>query len=489
MKKLTGLVLILAVLVLGGYYGMGILTEKTIKQNTQIINQSNGLLAEIEQYNRGWFSSDVKIKWSLHIPAHVVKDDNGQFQTMPAQDYKIEMPFIIHHGPVIFSNNRLRFGLGYAETVVPLSQQYATQFDSMFTKESIKPQVDLSIFVNYLNQSTVDLSIPAFNLIAKEGNGHFDWLGMDLSTTISSGMKKIDGTIALNGMKVSKDDTKMNLDKVSSDYALHETPAGLYLGDANFKLTDFDVLIKDQNIFDVANFTMQSDSDIEQKLFSTHFKFTLKSLLANGLVFGPGDMDVSLRNLDADILAQINKQATDMQNGTDVERQQAIMAMLPELPKLFGKGAEFEISKLTLKIPQGMVEGTLFVSLPKGDVINPFELIQKIQGKAKLQLPIAALKQLLQQTVVQELTKQPSLQQTLVQQLQGGQTSPNTNQAAPTVDQLAAMQVDKQLKALEQNGVIIVKGTDYLMEISLEQGKFTVNGKPFDSSMLNFSSN
>lgn len=32
MKKLTGLVIILAVLILGGYYGMGILTERTVKK-------------------------------------------------------------------------------------------------------------------------------------------------------------------------------------------------------------------------------------------------------------------------------------------------------------------------------------------------------------------------------------------------------------------------------------------------------------------------
>jgi hypothetical protein len=32
--------------------------------------------------------------------------------------------------------------------------------------------------------------------------------------------------------------------------------------------------------------------------------------------------------------------------------------------------------------------------------------------------------------------------------------------------------------------VITVDGTDYLIEVNLDQGKFAVNGKPFDSSML-----
>ena len=73
MKKLAGLIIILAVLILGGYYGMGVLTERTIKKNIEVINQSNGLFAQIEQYNRGWFSSDAKIKWRLHVPERWLK--------------------------------------------------------------------------------------------------------------------------------------------------------------------------------------------------------------------------------------------------------------------------------------------------------------------------------------------------------------------------------------------------------------------------------
>ena len=74
MKKLAGLVIILAALVLGGYYGMGVLTEKTIRKNIEVIDQSNGLHAEIEQYDRGLFSSEAKIKWQLHIPERIVTD-------------------------------------------------------------------------------------------------------------------------------------------------------------------------------------------------------------------------------------------------------------------------------------------------------------------------------------------------------------------------------------------------------------------------------
>jgi uncharacterized protein YdgA (DUF945 family) len=489
MKKLTGLVIILAALLLGGYYGMGVLTERTIKKNIEVIDQSNGLYAEISQYDRGLFSAEAKITWKLHIPSRVVKDATGQAQTVPAQDYNVSMPMTIHHGPIIFADKRVRFGLGYAKSSFPFPQEYTAKFDETFSKESIKPQLNLSIFVNYLNQSTLDLNIPEFKLFAKEGNGRLDWAGMNATTTMSSEMKKIGGTVNLDGIQFTKEDMKATLTKVSSDYDLHQTASGLYLGDANFTLPSFNVLIKDQKTFEISALIFKSDSDIEEHLFNTHFTAAVESVFANGKNYGPGDFEVALRNLDADVLAKINQQTSEMQNGTEIQRQQAMLALLPELPKLFSKGAEFEISKLSLTIPEGQVEGSMFVALPKDDSVNPFELIQKVKGQAKLKMPAAAIKQMMQQSVIQQIAKQPDLQQTLTQQLQGAQpaaTASTSAQPTLTIDQVATMQADKQLTALQQNGLIVLQGTDYLIEIDLAQGKFTVNGKPFDASMLKF---
>ena len=53
MKKLAGLIIILADLILGGYYGMGVLTERTFKKNIEVINQSNGLFAQVINAEHG----------------------------------------------------------------------------------------------------------------------------------------------------------------------------------------------------------------------------------------------------------------------------------------------------------------------------------------------------------------------------------------------------------------------------------------------------
>lgn len=486
MKKLTGLIIILAVLVLGGYYGMGVFTEKAIKKNITIINQSNGLVAEIQNYNRGWFHSDAVIKWRLHVPERAVTDADGKSQTVPAQDYQIEMPVVVYHGPLIYADHQMRFGMGYAETMLPLPEQYDKQFDDLFSKNSTKPQLDLSIFVNYIGKSDVELSLPAFKLIAKDGNGQFDWSGMETTMAVTSNMGEVNGKVVIDGMSINKDDTKITLGKVMTEFDLHQTVSGLYLGEANFTLPSFDIMVKDQKMFEVNDLSVNSSSDVEDNLFSTHFDLSLKSLLVNNETFGPGEVEISLRNLDADVLASINAQATAMQNGTEAQRQQAMMALLPELPKLFSKGAEFEISRLNMKLPQGVVDGSLLLTMPKGISSNPFELLQKIQGNAKLKMPIVIVKQLMQQSVTQQMTKQAAdTQQVNAQQTPGSATT--TPATTATTDPAAvAAQVDKQIASMEQSGLITVNGSDYVVEITLEQGKFTVNGKTFDPTMLKF---
>jgi uncharacterized protein YdgA (DUF945 family) len=484
MKKVAGLVIILSVLVLGGIYGMGLLTEGIIKKNVEIMNQTNGLFVGIEHYNRGWFSSDAQIKWRLHVAERLVKDNDGNSQAIPAENYELITPIIVHHGPIIYSEGQIHFGMGYGTAILPLPEEYNQKFSQQFTAESSKPVLNFSVFISYLLHSSIELSLPKFNLVAKDKTGILNWDGMTVTLSMSSNQDKVDGDVHLAGMEFSKDDTKMTLGKVGIDYNLHQTSLGLFLGDANFSLPSFNVTTKNEPVFGINDLLASSSSDIDGSLFNTHFKLGLKSVAVSNKTYGPGALEVSLRNLDADILANINQQANAMQSGSEEERQKAMLAILPELPKLLNKGAELEISKLSMKIPEGDIDGSLLVSLPKGDNANPFELIQKIQGHAKLKVPSALVKQLMQQTVQQQMASQPEMQQALIQQLQDSNSA--ANQQTLTTEQIATMQADKQIAVLEQNGLVVLSGTDYVVELNLEQGKLIVNGKPFDPSMLRF---
>jgi uncharacterized protein YdgA (DUF945 family) len=503
MKKFLGLVVVLAALVLGGYYGMGLITERTLEKNIEIINQTNGVFVDIENYHRGWYTSTAVLNWRLHTPERLSKNSNGESTTIAAQDYKIQMPITIYHGPIIYSDTGIRFGLGYVRSDVVMPQEYAEKFSNMFTAESTKPQVSFSVFVNYLNNSNLHIDIPAFKLISKQGGDQFEWNGMRSHLSASSNLRDINGGFAIDGAGMTKNKVNITLGKLISNYNLHQTDEGIYLGSASLTLPSFVVTENAQKILDVEQFTLSSSSDINSGLFNSQFTTSLNKVTAHERVYGPARLEMSIKNIDAQALAELNTAANKIQQGAEAERQQALLAMIPVLPKLFGKGAQFEVSTFSLVVPEGTIEGNLLVSLPKGDTGNPFQLLQKVVGHGTLKVPAMMLKGLMVVSAKQKLLSQPTLQQAMVQQMKTNDSAqekigetPNSpaqdNQvqnkplAAVDVEQQATAQADQELSNMVNTGLIVLQGTEYVIDVNLAQGQLSVNGKPFTPAMMQF---
>ena len=414
MKKVIGLVVILAAIILGSYYGMGVVTERTLKKNLDIANHSNGLVVKVLQYDRGWFKSNALLDWHLHVPPRTVKNAEGQVTSVPAKDYEIHMPLSISHGPFIFADSTVKFGLFYADTDLGLPQEYLDELDKQYTADSIKPRINTNIFVSYLNNCRLNINIPPFKLIAKQGGSEFEWLGMLSNISVSSQKSHVDGSVTIEGLNVTKDDTKAILGKTTSDYDLHRTETGLYLGDANLSFPSFLVTKKDQKIFEVEQFDVHSNSNVDQGLFSSDFRSMLDKIYANGKVYGPGVLEISIKNVDAQVLARINEQLTEIQQSSDAQRQQVFLTLLPEIPKLVSKGAELDVAKLSIVMPEGPVNGSLSIVFPNENIPNPFQLVQKIQGSGKLQIASPVLKAFLQNSVKRKLIMQSTAQPTPV---------------------------------------------------------------------------
>lgn len=517
MKKFIGIVVIIAALVLGSYYGMGIITERTLTKTVDVVNHANGIFVDIERYDRGWFSSSAVLNWRLHVPERVIQGQNGQSTTIAAEDYKMQMPLAIHHGPFMLADSGLRFGLGYAQSELEIPAIYLDKFSSLFSSDSVKPRLNVSLFVNYLNNTRLHVSLPSFKLISKQGDDNLEWYGMDASLSVSSNLKALHGKLEISGAKLTKNMMQTTLGKFSSDYDLHQTDNGIYLGGANVSLPSLVIMDNKEQIFEVERFGIHSKSDVVDGLFNSYFKSSLDKMTVKGKHYGPGYLDMALKNLDAQVLADINQQANKMQQGTDAERQQALLAMLPELPKLFGKGAQFDVSKLSMVLPEGAVEGDLMLLLPKGEAGNPFQLLQKVQGHALLKVPTTVVADLVRVSVRQKLLNQSTIQQAMIQQMSNNTAAASQAPAtavpakatpgiataevpaapvddatqikpmsAAEVDKQATAQTDLKLADMVKSGALSLQGNEYVIDLSLKQGQLSVNGKPFNSAMLQF---
>ncbi len=513
MKKLVGLVVILAALILGSYYGMGMLTERALKKNIAMMSQPNGLVLDIEQYNRGLCRSSALLNLTLHVPARIIKNKSGVETMLAAQDYKMQMPLDIYHGPIMIVNAKPMFGLGYAHSDVVLPEIYAKQFKEEYTADSTFPVLNLNLFVSYASKTSIHMELPTFKLISKEGNTQFDWLGMDSDLTVSAHRNAVRGNVKLAGVAFKKDEVNAVLSSVVSDYDLHRTPTGLYLGDGNLNLSKVVVNQNDKPAFEIDELNLHSMNDVNNGLFDGRFKITLKTLIFEGKTYGPALLDVSLSNLDAAILAKLNEKSNELQQGTDAERHQLMLSMLPDVPKLLSKGAVLDLSAFSVVTPDGLVKGNLRVTLPNADIGNPFQLIQKIQGQGKFVFADALLKQLMTNSAKKALQNQAALSASVIEPVANATIEPVTsspadasaNVTAPTqsdtppaaqadatpaltadIDQQALSQANERLAAMVQSGLLSLQGSDYVIELKLADGQLQVNGKPFNPAMMQF---
>jgi uncharacterized protein YdgA (DUF945 family) len=233
MKKTLGLTSVAVAVLLGSYYGMGKVTENTVKETLEMVNLSqSGFTVDVVDYKRGFFSSVADLKWHLVVPEQMV-NSNGQQKTIPGQKLDFTMPLTIKHGPVMLSSG-IKFGMGFASTDIALPEQMASQFKALFTEDSTQPKLDLSLLVTYLNHAKLNASVPAFMLKDKNGKGNLDWNGMSLSTNMTSDMNKVSGDMSIDGLKFVSDKIVATLEPVTSTFSVHKVLNSLYVGDGSF---------------------------------------------------------------------------------------------------------------------------------------------------------------------------------------------------------------------------------------------------------------
>jgi uncharacterized protein YdgA (DUF945 family) len=478
MKKGIVTIVVLAILILGGYYGMGMMAENNIRDNIEVINQTPNVKVQIDDYQRGWFSSKAKLTWVWDIPQPKLK---------PSKLLTFKMPIKVAHGPFIFGMNSPIFGAGFASSKLDIPQEYKKQYESLFSQNSTKPTLNVTLFIHYFGSSDFSLEIPKFTLIPKKRKAQFEWLGLKSVASMSSGHDQVSGNLIVNGMKFTNKRSNATVAKFTSNYDLRKNENGLWLGKANFDFPSMEVTKGGQKRLQVVNFKMSSDSDVAEGLFSSNMKTSLDKVVIDGKDYGPGVIDISLTNLDATVLAEINQILSQMGNAPEQERKMMLFRLMPQIPKLVANGAVLEISKMSFAMPQGKIDANAKVSLPKGAKKNPLMMLQQIEATADIQVPISLVKETMKGIVRQQLKKQQMMQSAIVNQMQQQipQDNSNPQQQQPIdIDTQVNTTVSQRLAQLIQSGIITQQGQNYSVVMNFSNGKLTINGKPFTPSMI-----
>ncbi|KTC95238.1 YdgA family protein [Legionella feeleii] len=476
MKKWTGFLVVLVVLILIAYYVMGFVLERTLNKNINSIPKSPVLSVELDNYERGWFSSQALLAVKMHIPAQETTDAQGESSTEPPADVDMSFPLIINHGPFIVSDYGMGFGMGQVTT---------------------RPETHFHVLVNYFNKTIFKYAIPAFTIKGQGGSDEdsfqAEWLGLNALLCVSPNLDKLGGGFILHGLNTSASNGLFKLGRVVNNFKLSRSQEGLWVGQVSFNVPSASLSgDKDNQNFNLESFDLALGSDITDDALNVDLGLSLKQLVTNDKTYGPGVVKLSIKNLDPAAMASINKLTEklvqDNPNATLLG-----VSILSELPKLLSKGAILELSEMNFNLPEGKIIGNLKISVPTGEVNDPVQLLQKAQGTGEFRAPMAIVKEILVATMTTNSEKnsnseedQSTPAQATAQEPATGNTATAVMPTASTTDSNTDLsaQADKVLQDLVNKGLLKVEGNDYVVSFKLENQQLMVNGQPFDPNTL-----
>lgn len=498
MKKwlsLLSVFVVLVIVLLAGYYAMGVGTEITLKRNITLLNRSNGqsnnsVAVAIESYQRGWFRSHATLKWTLTVPDPSSEDLLHRTVMTPHKVYTFEVPLDIYHGPLMWVDSKLLFGFGYAKTHMGLPAGYEKELDTVYNFKPKKLTYDINILVSFLNKTTIQLKVPNYKLLAKKGNDYFQWLGLETAIEVSGDKQRLQGDLALDGFSWFKNGIQGSLGAVTGEYDIHKELGCLYIGKAQISLPSLVVSKQDQEILHITNAQLSSKSDIQKGLFNSSISASVSNLAWADNVYSNGALDLSFENFDADVLAAINRKLNETQRISQ-SGQSIIWSLLPDLPALLTKGAQLNMSNFTFTMPDGHVKADATLSLPNEVMTNPFQLLQKINGMSHLRVSPSVItnwmQTMMRNTVQIKMQKQILNQAAIQAQAAAGgiiqdQPLPSLDNAA--IENQVTAKVAEKMHEWTDSGVLVQDGEDYLIVFKLINGKLFINGHPFSPALL-----
>lgn len=472
MKKILGWTGVLSVLCASSYYFTGVLSQRALEHVLRDIHQTKGVDLKLVEYQRGWLSSQARIEWNVQVPETQTTLPNGQAQVLKAFDYHFNIPVTLDHGPVMFAHRELKFGLGYAEVDVPIiPEAYQKQISGLLDASSTYPRFQAGLQLSFLNQAQLCTKIAAFEWLTRARDASFKFLGFDARSSFSLDLSKMQGNLDFKGAKFDKKDKSVFLDHIQGSYHLIKSPLNLLTGSIQMALDSFQMGSMGKNLLNIKKFSMASTTKENQDLFNAQLIMNLEGLTLDAQSYGPGQFDVSLNQLDAKTLANIQQQLQSLSTVSLVNRQKILFGLLTEIPKLLAQNPELKLAQFSFKIPEGTVMGQGTLSIPKGSSNNPFQMLTHMQGQGHFQLP----KNWLNAVFFTAL-------QTKLETSTASSSDPTILSKPHDIQAL----VDKRMNALMTSGVLVQKDQNLLLDWTLDQGRLLINGQPFTPSMLDF---
>ena len=461
MKKIVlatvlGIAATLALIALALPYWFGLEAEKTYSAMLDQLSRNSGLQFTGKSYERGWLSSSAET---------VIRHPQATFEIVAHHH--------ISHGPLPL-DQLLAGGWQFAQAHITSQIQLGAPGKE---NASALPPLTATTTFHFNGAGSVHAVIPPIKKTGEQGQ-LVDWRGMDAEMTFDREWKKFrfDARLPALTLAASEKQGEFTVSNVSLHSDMREGTAGYFFGDGALTIGQLGFSGGAERV-SLQGLELSTSAQPAGENVNLVIRYQLAEMRTGDERFGPGQLVMELRHLDAAALVKF-KNEMDAINRGNLPPPQAAMMIAGKALGLIGtlarKAPELEISRLSFKTRAGEISGRARFVLDgrKADLSqNPMQLLTSLAGDMEIAIPAPVVKQLLAPAIrrdIEAYRANGALSEADMARL-------DPEKMAEIVDRIFPqylMRNEFTRNLVEDNGL-------YKLTLTLRQGQMLVNGKPW----------
>lgn len=449
----TGLFVVLLILVgaLAGLpYWFGMQAETAYNEVVQRITKTKDGEVSISksQYERGWLSSTAET-------------------TLASNSFPITVAIVskIHHGPFPQIEN-----LSFEPMMASIKSRISiAEFKTL-------PPIDGQTVIAFDGSSRTTVALPAY----KTPWGDVEWKAISGEIAVSADRKKSKSSLLVPEISMTTPFGRPAITKLAINVDEQEHSSGASLVDFSMTIDKLG-MGGDKAGSGMDGLSVSVKNDIGSgNLLNINFNTNVRTFRDGDTSHGPGALAVQFRKIDMAALSAYQTKMRELKKQKNPEK--TVLASMGKFMELLSglakKAPEFELSKFSLKTGGGEITGKAKFVLNGGDqnlAENPALFVTALQGDAEFKLPAGVVKQRAEKAIRDRLE---------VYKLEGKLSAAEVERLTPErMTAIIEQALPKEMQETAESLWLVPEGSDYKFTLAFQQGRLTINDKPFDKPL------
>jgi len=419
---------------------------------------ARGQLGIVSEFHRGWLRSTAVTRLA---------------GTSPDDPLDVELHHTFIHGPIPFGELlRGRFPTSFALAIV--ETDYRPEFAERSPwKEGLDGRPLVRFRTTIEPKGWIKTVVESPPIHVETADDELAWEGIHGTAVATRDFETASGVIEAPSLEVRSGGEVLRLKAASIEFDNETTANGLLDGAFVLSLAELsvrsaggpgsDLLLRNGSFYGV------NDEDLAFDTYEMRVGAAFDEAVIDGGRFGPGAIEVALRNLQASALRELGEQLealAEQRQGPQEAAFSPLSARLDVLPKLVASSPEIVLTRLDLASEEGDLAGTARIGIDGEKARGmpmPLFLPLAVEADASIFVPATMFHR---------------LAEAFLMSVSGNDGPIPPNQTRQDLKAQAALSRSETVSSLLDAGYLVRQDDGYRIRLRLRDGQLWRNGRP-----------